>query len=230
MTHESDTTVLPSLCGGSSIFFRRLADSLRPDVRLAAIDLKGHGKCMGEEPNTRMEDVLDDVWKQMQGFGLDTPFALLGYSMGSTIAYHLYFRLAEAGLRPRHVFFMANTPPYVPNDGIPMADLPDDAFLDQMASLGGMPQELLECQELLGLFLPIMRADVRLEEASRVSDPKVIESDMTVIYSTADEAAGQIEAWRRCAGGLCDFHRFSGSHFFMLDHYDDVAEIINRAL
>lgn len=59
----------------------------------------------------------------------------------------------------------------------------------------------------------------------------VLDSDqMTVIYSTADEAAGQIEAWRRCAGGLCDFHRFSGSHFFMLDHYDDVAEIINRAL
>ena len=216
--------------GGSSIFYRRLKDYLKPDVELCAIDLKGHGRRMGEVPNTRAEDVLDDVWEQMAGFGLDEPFALLGYSLGSTIAYHEYFRLREAGLRPRHLFFMANTAPYVPDVGIPSPDQPDDVFLEGMTALGGISRELLECQELIDIFLPIMRADVCVEEELSMSRPKAIDCDMSIIYSSADDASCQIDAWRACAGGRCDFSRFEGSHFFMLDHYAEVARIINRAL
>ena len=220
---------LPCAGGGSS-FYRRLGQFLAPDVELCAIDLKGHGMRPGEELSTRLEDALDDCWERMRGFGLDGPFALLGYSMGATIAYHLYFRLAGAGLRPRHVFFMANTPPYAPNDGVPSADLPDDAFLEEIAALGGLSEEVLARREFMDLLLPIVRADVRLEEGAQVLEPRPIECDMTVIYSDADYAGGNIEAWRACAQGSCDFHRFEGTHFFMLDHYAEVAEIINRTL
>ena len=185
---------------------------------------------MGVTLNETMDQALDDVYEQMGQVGFDKPFALLGYSMGSSIAYYLYFYLKERGIKPKHLYFMANTPPYVPDDGVPSADLPDDAFLQEMSTLGGLPQEVLECKELVDLFLPIMRADVRLEEGSLASGPQAIDCNMSVLYSTQDDEGGQMEQWRRCAGRLCDFHQFEGTHFFMLEHYADVAEIINRTL
>lgn len=216
--------------GGSSLFYKDLESYLNPSIELCAIDLSGHGMRMGETLSETMDKALDDVYEQMGQVGFDKPFALLGYSMGSTIAYHLYFYLKERGISPRHLYFMANTPPYVPDEGVPSSTLSDDAFLKEMSDLGGLPQEVLECKELIDLFLPIMRADVRLEEASLTSEPSTIDCNMSVIYSTQDDAGGKMEQWRRCAGRLCDFHQFEGTHFFMLDHYADVAEIINRTL
>lgn len=213
--------------GGSSLFYGELKKYLRPEVELCAIDLKGHGMRMGETPNVRMKDAIDDVCEQVRKVGTDWPFALLGYSMGSTLAYHLFFRLREQGLAPKHIFFMANTPPYVPDDAVPSSQLDDAAFLEGLSALGGLPQELLESKELLNLFLPIMRADVQLEEGGAVTGPAMIDCDMTIVYSSQDDQDGQMKQWRRCAGGSCDFHRFEGTHFFMLDHYAEVAEIIN---
>ena len=216
--------------GGSSLFYTDLKAYLNPSIELCPIDLAGHGMRMGEGLNTTMDQALNDVFGQMEKVGFDQPFALLGYSMGASIAYYLYFYLKERGQVPQHVYFMANTPPYVPDDDVPASDLPDDEFLDPLAALGGLSQEVLECKELVDLFLPIMRADVRLEEGSLASDPSTIDCNMSVIYSTQDDEGGQVEQWKRCAGRLCDFHRFEGTHFFMLDHYPEVAEIINRTL
>ena len=79
-------------------------------------------------------------------------------------------------------------------------------------------------------YIPIMRMDVRLDEGSRVCEPQTIDCNFSVLYSTRDDEGGQMDQWRRCAGRLCDFHRFEGTHFFMVDHCTEVAEIINRTL
>lgn len=216
--------------GGSSLFYRGLKKQLRPDVELCAIDLAGHGMRMGGALNVRMRDAVDDVCAQMRKVGMDEPFALFGYSMGSTLSYHLYFRLKALGLTPKHLFFAASTPPYAPDEGVPSSQLDDAAFLAELSALGGLPQELLENEDLLGLFLPIMRADVCLEEDGQVSEPATIDCDMTVLYSDIEDQNGRIEQWLRCAGRSCDFHRFEGGHFFMLNHCAEVADIINRTL
>ena len=216
--------------GGSFLFYRELGSCLKPSIDMCAIDLAGHGTRMGEALNDTLDQTLDDVYGQMKQVGLDSPFAVLGYSMGATIAYHMYFYLKERGIKPQHLFFMANTPPYVPDEGVPLADLPDDAFLQEMTALGGLPQEVLECKELVEMFLPIMRMDVRLDEGSRVCEPQTIDCNFSVLYSTQDDECGQMGQWRRCAGRLCDFHQFEGTHFFMVDHCAEVAEIINSAL
>ena len=216
--------------GGSSFFYRELKDYLKPDVELCAVDLAGHGMRMGETPSERISDALDDAYGQMQKIGFDVPFAMMGYSMGATLSYHLYFRLRERGFVPRHMFFAANTPPYVPNNDVPSSQLDDAAFLEELSALGGLPQEVLENKQLLDLFLPIMRADVRLEEDGVVDGPSAISSNITAIFSTQDNQDGQMEQWRKCAGGSCDFYQFEGTHFFMLDHYADVANIINRTI
>ena len=216
--------------GGSSFFYRDLKGYLKPGIELCAIDLSGHGMHMGDKLNVCMSDAVDDAYEHMRAAGLDTPFALFGYSMGATLSYHLYARLMQQGHAPEHIFFAANTPPFVPDDGVPSSDLDDASFIKELSELGGLPQEVLECKELLDVFLPILRADVRLEEDGTVAEPATIDCDMSIIYSEHEDKDGQIEQWRRCAGRLCDFHRFAGGHFFMLDHYAEVAEIINQAL
>ena len=216
--------------GGSSLFYRPLGKLLKSSVDLIALDYPGHGARMGNDLCVRLDDLLDDVYAQMRKKNLDEPFAVLGYSLGATVAYHLFFYLQAKGLTPQHVFFAANTPPYVPNDGVPSPDLDDDEFLDQITALGGMSQEVLACRELLDLFLPIMRADVRLEEAGSVTVPRTIDVSMTVMYGNEDDTNSEMGEWCHCAGASCDLRALDGGHFFMLDHYADVAQIINHAL
>ncbi len=216
--------------GGSSLFYGPLGERLKPDVTLCTPDYPGHGMRMGGEVVTSMDDLMDDMYAQLQEEGLREPFALLGYSMGATVAYHLYFYLKERGIHPQHLFLLSNTPPYVADEGVPSTDLDDDAFLAELAALGGMPQELLESRELIELFLPLLRADVRLEEVGQVAEPTVVDANMTVLYGREDSVCSKMGEWRRCAGGQCELRAFDGGHFFMLDHYADVAEIINRTL
>ena len=221
---------IPYAFGNANIFLE-LFHALEGKMNTTAVEYAGHGRRITDELHTKLEDVVSDVYEQIEGI-LDSceDYCLLGYSMGSTVAYYLYFFLKERGISPKHLYFMANTPPYVPDEGVPSSELSDDAFLKEMSDLGGLPQEVLECKELVDLFLPIMRADVRLEESGLTSEPSTIDCNMSVIYSTQDDEGGKVEQWRRCAGMLCDFHQFEGTHFFMLEHYADVAEIINRTL
>lgn len=216
--------------GGNANFYAELAGDLRPDIVLTPIEYKGHGTRMGEDPCTTMSELIDDVYAQMRKQWKNLPFALLGYSMGATAIYHMYSYLVDRGLKPKHLFFMANTPPYIPDDTILTSEQDDETFLKEMADLGGLSEEFLAYPELVELFLPILRADVYLEEHSHVAEPSTLDCNMTVLYSTSDNESGMMGEWSKCAGKLCSFHEYEGDHFFLAEHYADVAEVINRSL
>lgn len=216
--------------GGNANFYTELAGHLRPDIAMTAIEYKGHGTRLGEDPCTTMDALMDDVYTQMRKEWKNLPFALLGYSMGATAAYHLYSYLADRGLKPKHLFFMANIPPYVDDGSALVSEQDDDTFLKEMVDLGGLSKEFLDCPELVELFLPILKADVWLEEHSHVDEPSTLDCNMTVLYSEQDNESGMMREWGKCAGKLCSFQEYPGDHFFLLNRYQDVAEVINRSL
>lgn len=229
MTDRVQLFCLPYL-GGNSTFYRGLKPYLKSGVLMTPIDPKGHGARIGEAPSVKLVDYLEDVWTEMQKVRQNAPISLLGYSMGASMAYALYFYLVKRNIHPVHLFLMANKPPYTADDSVVLSDLDDDAFVRMLVSYGGMPAEVAECRELMELFMPTLRADAILEEKTPWGDPQTVNCNMTVIYGKDDNPGNIMDQWKLCAGRLCDFYGIPGGHFFMEDHPAEVAEIINRHL
>ncbi len=91
------------------------------------------------------------------------PYALWGHSMGGKIAYELEKRLEAAGYTAKCLFISGSRVPSIPEPN-PIYHLPDEEFKRELGRFEGTPKEILENQELLDFFLPMLRADFTMDE------------------------------------------------------------------
>jgi surfactin synthase thioesterase subunit len=163
----------------------------------------------------------------------DTPYALFGHSMGSLIAFELAVTLErDGGTPPDALFVSGRRPPSELHTGQHLHDLPDDAFLDAMdARYGGVPAAVRDEPELLALFLPALRADVRTFETyapltgCRVRCPVHVYGGADDTHPRPDQLAG----WRAVAESDVTVRVFPGEHFYLTTARADlVADIARR--
>lgn len=217
--------------GGNSYFFNGLRPCLDSRIELVGIDPKGHGLRMEETPSGTMKEMVQDTAEEIMRKKRNVPFALMGYSLGSNVCYYLYFHLfKEYGFIPKHIFFMANVPPYAEEDEPPLSGLDDDAFLAGLNAYGGLNREFLENRELRELYLPVLRADVAICENLTGERVRYLNCDFSVLYADSDDKNGKIAEWNQCALKGRSFYRMEGNHFFLQDNYENVARIVNDTL
>ncbi len=107
-----------------------------------------------------------------------------------------------------------------PQTGAPLhyglGELSDKLFLAEIRNLGGTPPQVLEHPELLALFLPIMRADIRLAENYRVPLHDPIAAPITALRGEDDWHTGEdaMRRWGELTRGDFRFHNVPGDHFF----------------
>ena len=160
----------------------------------------------------------------------DKPFALLGYSNGCLQAYEVAHRLQQADVR--HVFMAARSAPQLGIKREPIHLLADQQFRQELALLGGTPQELLAYDELMELMLPTLRADFKLGydyQCPPVNPPAI---DLTSMAGRFDKdvPAENVLAWQQLFAADSRHHVVDGDHFFINTHLADMARIIELAL
>ena len=57
-----------------------------------------------------------------------------------------------------------------------------------------------------------------------------VEIPAEIFYSQEDTPLAEMEKWRRYFTGECDFHRYTGNHFFILEHHREMAGVLRRRL
>lgn len=67
------------------------------------------------------------------------------------------------GYRAKYLFISGSRIPSIPEPK-PIYHLPDEAFKRELGRFEGTPKEILENQELLDFFLPMLRADFTMDE------------------------------------------------------------------
>jgi medium-chain acyl-[acyl-carrier-protein] hydrolase len=211
--------VLRLLCiphaGGGASAFRGWAEALPAQVEVCPVQLPGRENRMGEPAIDRMEPLVDALAEQVRDGGL--PFAIYGHSNGALIGFELARRLRrEGGHGPVHLFASGRRAPDLPNPLPDMHHLGDDDFMRSLASLGGTPREVAEHPELMRVLLPLLRADVALNETYRFGDEAPLECGITAYGGLEDPKAGraEMEAWRRHTSGPFALRTFPGDHFF----------------
>ncbi|MEV0225001.1 alpha/beta fold hydrolase [Streptomyces sp. NPDC050704] len=199
--------------GGSPVpFVRRLAGVLTA-VRLVPLDLPGHGGRMREPLATELEPLVADLVRTIDADG-EGPYALFGHSLGALLAYELAHRLRRP---PAALLVAGRNGPGEPLAHRPIHHLPDDAFIAGLRRFGGVPDELLNEPDLLQLFMPALRADLRIAETyERPAYPR-LDVPVAAFAGRRDpltDPAGML-AWERESSALFELALVPGGHFFL---------------
>lgn len=217
--------------GGSTVIFSELASMLTANgFDICCVELPGRGNRFDE---AAIDDIKEMVAHAAEVVGaLDSlPYALLGYSMGATIAYELAHLLVEQGRAlPRRLFLAATSPPETRDEDERLHVLNDDDLIAKLSEYNGTPQELLDHKELMALLLPAIRADFKLIETHSPERIVPLPIPIDVIIGSADSGVDAEDAvqWQNHTIAGFKLHLIEGDHFFILSAADRLASIIRQ--
>jgi medium-chain acyl-[acyl-carrier-protein] hydrolase len=201
--------------GGGASVFRTWPDALPGDVEVLAVESPGRETRSRERPFEQLAALVTSLTDAI-GAQLDAPFAIFGHSLGSLIGFAFARELRRRGLRaPVHLFASGRRAPQIP-DCEQVHAMSDPELCTWLRQLGGMPDVLFEEPELMAYFLPILRADVAVNDVV-IADEPPLSCPITAMGGISDERVpiDFLDAWRDQTAAAFDREIFAGGHFFL---------------
>lgn len=202
--------------GGSASVFRDWQNYLPNNVQVCPIEIPGRGSRLIETPFEDTTSLIKEITPVMNPY-LDLPFAFFGHSLGALISFELaYFLQQEYNKIPVHLIVSGRQAPSIPERS-PKYHLPAADLVTELKRLGGTPKEILENEELLELLLPIIKADLKMDETYDYRVLKTLSCPMTIFGGKEDpETTNEdLTAWQKHTNNLFSLEMFSGDHFFI---------------
>jgi len=146
------------------------------------------------------------------------PTIIFGHSMGALIALELARELTRKGRAPAGLIASGRRAPSTIARFENIGHLPDREFLDAVQQrYGGIPAQVLEDEDLRALFVPTLRADMRLVESYVSTANKPLSCPIVAYGGDGDPQTSrdELEEWRGQTTGPFGVRVFSGGHFFV---------------
>lgn len=214
--------------GGSARVFAGWRHWIPSDVELVAVQYPGR-------EDRLMEPAAGDV-QQMATLIADelldlqpVPCALFGHSLGALVAYETALRLRDAGRAPAVLFPSSCTPPTAVRGGtIHMAS--DERLWSTMCALGGIAPEIADDLEMAELLVPLLRADVAVDERYRTGGDVVpLSCQIRCYHGRRDDLVTEasLAGWADVSSGRFTMLSRPGGHLHL---FDDPSELVSDAL
>lgn len=202
-----------------------------PGLKVSGIELPGRGCRAGEELCLSLEELADDVFAQLRkNIGKDR-YALFGHSMGAALAYLCLLRIRRAGLPLPEALFLSGKEAPAVSKGKVRHLLPRSEFIKMLHDLGGCPLEILQNEELIAYFEPILRADFQAVETWQHRAEEPLPVPLVVLIGHGDDVdRDEAAAWSLETSRSFQLHEFDGGHFFIQFHWRKIASIIGTTL
>lgn len=218
--------------GGSEMIYQGWSNYLDKSIKLSPVKLKGRGKRFYEDLYEDIDDAVNDIFNNIRNMIEEEEYAIFGHSMGSILAYELYYKIKTEGLRePKHLFVSGQAAPHK-RERKNIHTLPDDEFINKIIELGGTPKEIIAEKELLELFIPMLRSDFKiLDTYYSPKREEKIKCNISVLKGEQDIIKNeQILAWNELSEIKSKVYNFKGDHFFINDNLEEIIKIINKTL
>ena len=205
-----------SYAGGGASVFRPWADMLPQGVEVCCIQLPGHEFRLGEPAYTRLAPLIQSLADAISPY-LDRPFAFFGHSMGALIAFELARQLRRThDKHPVRLCLGAYRAPHLKNPNIKIYHLPSEVFKVVLRA-DGIPERILQNEELMQAMLPTLRADFELCDTYKHTEEPPLECPFSIFGGVEDirVSAADLEAWHRHSALPSSLVMLPGSHFFL---------------
>lgn len=216
--------------GGDGNAFRPLLNNLEPFFQIETPELPGRGNRMGEPFLDNKQEAVAEILHQIkQRRKKEVPYIIYGHSMGAIL-----------GLEVCHAMESTDPPSYFvptgyPGPGIkknsPIAELPRSEFFSEIRKLGGLSDEVMESEELLDFFEPVLRADFGLLENEK-NTPffEKIQTPIFAVMGRSELYALQIKNWKSYTHAACEFQIVNGNHFFINQNFNYLSQTIKNLM
>lgn len=168
-----------------------------------------------------MQQIVDEVIGALLPEMKETPFALFGHSFGAFMSFAVADALKKLhNIEPVHIFLSGASAPYseMRINAPKRSELSDEDFLRWMTSIGGTPPELLTNPDVMKLFLPALKADLRVVENYRCNRPESpFLSCPITCFDGKDDIPHDLQAWQDITSGEFTVKMLNGSHFYLKD-------------
>lgn len=218
--------------GGGTAAYHRWPSRLPPGIELARIQLPGREIRLRESPFDDLASLVATLADQLIP-DINGPFMIYGHSMGALLAFELARALRRrSGLVPAHLFVAGYRAPQLQPSESPFSHLPDTEFIDRVRRFGGLPDLIAQNDELMEIFLPILRADFRMTETYVYREERPLECPITAFGGLSDPKTSpeKLLAWKMHTSIRFDTHFFDSGHFFLLDSEPSLLDQVNIRL
>jgi len=214
---ETRLFLFPHAGGGPAMFGKWFAE-LPNSIERWAVHYPGRGSRHHEPPINSVSLLVGALSQAIQPL-LDRPFVFFGHSLGALVAYEIARHLRRSGLpQPRILFVSACGAPHLREPHPPIHALPDAEFLEALEELNGIPSEFLHLPDVIGLLLPVLRADLEaIENYLYTPDELPLNCPIIAFGGLSDPRVSRerLEGWASHTDSSFKSQYFPGDHFFI---------------
>ncbi|EGF28402.1 thioesterase [Rhodopirellula baltica WH47] len=190
-------------------------------MNLWAVRLAGRESRFSDPLETDMDSLVESIATETEPtFDDDDTLVLAGHSLGALIAYRLAIRLLQGSSDPacvKGLIVMGASPPSQWTQNRDWLDWDDAAFADELdRRYGGLPAGLKQHPDALAMFLPIVRADLKLARGVASSEHPVIPVPIRALAGAEDHVANRakMQGWKSLTSAGFSLRVLPGDHFF----------------
>lgn len=214
-----------SFAGGSKYSFHAIKSLLPDHLEMVVLEYPGRGTLMTAPLLKDVDQLVDVLLEQMRPH-LASPYLIYGHSMGGLIAWKMALKLRQELLRlPDGLFLTGCRAPSTWENKKPLHNLPYDELVVELKTMGGIPKEVLEDDDTMRFFEPILRADFEVVASYEYEEEAALPIPFKVMVGTEEELElDEAKAWQQESSLPLDFQALSGGHFFIFDHAKRMIE------
>lgn len=217
--------------GGGASFYYPWINHLSPSIEMIAVQLPGRENRFTEPLNNSVKDIVAQLSARFDVY-TDKPFFVFGHSLGALMSWEFTKSIHQLySIHPCHMIISATKAPHLPFRMNNLNRFNDNNDLkEQLKIYNGIDERLLNNEELLDLFLPIVRSDFSIYESYSYSESKPLPCDILALSGIDDKTVTpeEIFAWDKYTEGKFELLSFPGGHFFLRDNQKRILEIINQ--
>ncbi len=212
--------------GGNCYSYDFIKGSLK-DFNLFVLELPGRGRRLNENLLKDFDLAAHDIYRQLTQKLNSSPFFIYGHSMGAYLALRVSKMLEKSGTSPAYIIVSGNAGPGI-GDGKKRYLMNHEDFVGELRKLGGVPDELIENQELFKYFDPILRADFEITEKNELGNEPAVNVPLYAIMGSREEKVDEISNWGRFTRSRFNYEVLEGDHFFIYKHPERIAGLIKE--
>jgi surfactin synthase thioesterase subunit len=219
--------------GGNRYSYRKFEQISLPFLNIIPLEYPGRGNKMGVPLLTDLDALICDLYHEIKGLADSGSYAVYGHSMGGLAAVLLVRKLIKNNHRaPLHLFVTGTTGPSSSSRNEKKRHLMDrKEFMEEIRNFEGSPEEILQNEELVNYYEPILRADFTASENYVYQEEEPLPIPFTVITGTNEDMNDEdIRLWQKESKCEVDFCRLPGNHFFIFKYANEVLNIISKKL
>jgi surfactin synthase thioesterase subunit len=217
--------------GASASAYKQLTAQLPENVQVWSVQLPGRENRFAEPFATNPVKVVQSVSDEIRLLRLEN-IVFFGHSMGSDLALLCTALRHQGGYGwPLLLAVSGNKPPHLPNTRAWSAES-DEALLEYVLGLGGIPAEVAADQDFAGMYLEKMRADYVLYESIPADIQKPLDVPLLVVHASDDPVLKDVDmqSWLSYSTRTPTMRTVGGGHFYFLSDASELAGIIGQAL